>query len=202
MVDKMDRCRVSQTFSNLLPQNFPPALNILSKPFHNRKYREQDQPRSSARDGKLCLSGADSMRCSVHTSTPPQTTCPLNDKSDAYICWSDKGNISQCPDLCQRHEGVSPFGPIVKSPLALKSQLVPRRWEKGLLLSWLCWYAKLMARSSLGCPEWKKQNTNLNHEKKSVNLSSLILLSVLILGTLPHSTPAEKSCQTRWCHHH
>lgn len=53
---------------------------------------------------------------------------------------------------------------------------------------------------------WQPPMEEIEHQPKtqrkgSRNLSLLILLSVLILGTLPHSTLIGKSCQKWWCHH-
>lgn len=72
---------------------------------------------------------------------------------------------------------------------------------------WGFCYLALLIRQANGVKlSWPSRIEETEHQfnswKKSVNLSSLILLSVLILGTLPHSTPVEKSCQNRWCHHH
>lgn len=92
---------------------------------------------------------------------------------------------------------------ISKLPLTLKFLPVPRGLRKGLLLSafLICWTngTRLSWLSSLEETEHQFKSWKKN---PSVNLSSLILLSVLILGTLPHSTPVEKSCQNLWCHHH
>lgn len=54
---------------------------------------------------------------------------------------------------------------------------------------------------------WQSLVEEIEHQfeaqrKGSKNLSLLILLSVLILGTLPHSTLVGESCQKWWCHHH
>lgn len=66
---------------------------------------------------------------------------------------------------------------------------------------WLkCWVDVMMIF-------WQPPMEEIEHQfktqrKGSRNLSLLIPLSVLIWGTLPHSTLIGKSCQKWWCHHH
>lgn len=101
-----------------------------------------------------------------------------------------------CTDLKR-----SSFGPISQSSCSLLSSLPPaaKRRGSGYLALLIC-QANGMELS------WLSRMEETEHQfkswKKSVNLSSLILLSVLIWGTLPHSTPVEKGCPNRWCHHH
>lgn len=152
--------------NNLLSQPFLHARTTPSKPFHYSKYKEQ--PSSSSRDCRFQLSGARLDELFPAHSNPLQSTWPFlhqNNKSSACVCCSDKGSASHCPDPCKRREGASFLGPLSESPPALRSQPLPGRQEEEAPVIWLCWYAKLMARSSLGCPEWKKQNTHLSHEK-------------------------------------
>lgn len=108
-------------------------------------------------------------------------------------CWQGWGwQLVRCCDTCP-----SPVENTVRQcPGVTKPSCRSQCWCPSLMVCWsvmMIFWQSLMGEIEL---QFKAQREG------SRNLSLLILLSVLILGTLPHSTLVGESCQKWWCHHH
>lgn len=201
-------CKISKTNSQNLP--VPDRLNDLQAASENLKNAHECSGQGFV--GQLvCLVCPWRFLKGLQQDTEP--SLPLNSPSAAdshipvswfqlytqswVLAWLWAWQLLRCCDTCP--------SPVENTAVSL--QVWPNLPAGTSSPSATCWCPLLLLCWSVMMIFWQSliEETGLQFRAQrecSRNLSLLILLSVLILGTLPHSTLVGESCQKWWCHHH